>query len=590
MEKRIKLFFTLFLVFIIFFAFATNLSERQRGGFFSDESGYFSIIQSLAYDFDIRYERKDLLRIKKDFPTGPVGFFLKKIDNHHYYFAKSFAYPLLAAPFYRLFSVHGILLFNGLMLFFVILMAYFLLKQHHPEPNSLGFALVFVLAGVTPIYLWWITADLFNFFVMFGGLFFFFYRFQRPWLFYLSAVFFSFSAFSKPWNVAAIGIIYLILIARKQWKKFAFLSLISVAVFSCFALFLYQQTGELDYKLFQGGERRSFLQDFPYQTEEPPHLTFERGSNMSFDGFWQKYDNSPKIVVSNLFYYFFGRFTGMFIYFFPACFLLALFFFQQRNREDWFVFAAIVTAILIYTQLAPDNYFGGSGSVGNRYFFSIFPFFFFLGFKNRGFKFSLLPVIMALVFLSGVYMDSHHHSTTPRYVGMSFPIRLFPPEKTQYLSLPTNENPRAYGRLLHDGSKTYQVYFLNDNYHDIEGDMFWTKKDQPLEFFLAASKKVKTFRVQLMSVVPDNSVSLAVEYKRKRTKIGKDKPYIATFKNIKGLKIKGRYVYYLCIKSSRYRNGYTYKIPAPVKPVEEGKEPKRDERHLGVKVHIGVEY
>jgi hypothetical protein len=577
-EKRIRLFLTLFLLFIIFFAFATDLPTRQNGGFFSDESGYYSIIQSLAYDFDIRYERQDLLRIKKDFRLGPVGFFLKKIANDRYYFAKSFAYPLVAAPFYRLFSLRGILLCNGLLLFFTILMAFFLLRQYHPQPNSFGFALLFVLASVTPVYIWWMTADLFNFFVMFAGLFFFFYRFQRPWLFYLSALFFSFSAFSKPWNVAAIGIIYLILLFKKEWRKFVLLSMISVIIFGVFVFFLYQQTGELSYSLFQGGERRSFARDFPYATEEPPEVAFERGTSMSFDGFWQKYDNSPEIALLNFFYYFFGRFTGMFIYFFPACFLLILFFFQRKVPEDWFVLAAIVTAILVYTQLAPDNYFGGSGSVGNRYFFNIFPLFFFLGFKNRSFKYSFLPVVIALIFLSGVYADSHYHSTTPRYVGMSFPIRLFPPEKTQFLSLPTNENPRAFGKLLHDGKRTYQVYFLNDNYHTIEGDSFWTKADKRLELFLASPEKIDTFRVELRSEVPENTVSLDIEYKQKRVRLGRHTPYIAEFKGVPGLHIKGKYVYYLKIKSDRYWSS-----------LHQGSG-SADERPLGVLVHIGVSY
>lgn len=578
MEKKIKYFFALFLLFIIFFSFASELPRRQNGGFFSDESGYFSIIQSLAYDFDLRYEKEDLLRIRKIFPPGPVGFFLKKVSEDRYYFAKSFAYPLLAAPFFRIFSVRGLLLLNGLMIFFSILMAYLLLKQLHPQPDSFRFALVFVLASVVPIYIWWMTADLFNFFVMFSGLFFFFYRFKRPWLFYLSAVFFGLVVFSKPFNAAAIGVIYLILLFRKQWKKFLLLSAASILFFSACILFLYLQTGELSYKLFQGGERRSFHNQFPYETPEPPGITFEKGVNMSFDGYWQRHYTSAKIILSNLFYYFFGRFTGMFIYFFPACFVLMLFFLQRKVPEDWFVLAAIATAILVYTLLAPDNYFGGSGSVGNRYFFNIFPLFFFLGFKNRSFKYSLVPVVIAFIFLSGVYMDSHYHSATPRYVGMSFPVRLFPPEKTQYLSLPTNENPRAFGKLLHDDEKTYQVYFLNDNYHTIEGDSFWTKGNKQLELFLAAPRKVKTFRVVLRSEVPHNRVRLDIEYKRKRVVLKLREPYVAEFKNIGGLEMKGKYIYYLKIKSRRFRSGYSREFP------------NADKRALGVQVHIGVDY
>lgn len=571
MDKRIRLFFALFLVFIIFFAFATNLPKRQ-GGFFSDESGYYSIIQSLAYDYDIKYERKDLVRIKKVFPSGPVGFFLKKGADGQLYYAKSFAYPLVAAPFYRLFSVNGLLLLNGLMLFFAILMAYYLLRQYHPQPGSIGFALVFVLASVTPVYIWWMTADLFNFFVMFTGMFFFFYQFKHPRLFYLSALFFSLSVFSKPFNAAAIAVIYLVLLKRKEWKKFLVLSAISIMVFGSFVLFLSLQTGQFSYTLFQGGERRSFIGEYPYDTDEDPLEVFERGSNMSFDGYWGRLHNSPRIMATNLFYYFFGRYTGMFIYFFPACFLLIVFFFQRKEPEDWIVLAAITTAILVFTVLAPDNYFGGSGSVGNRYFMNIYPLFFFLGFRHRAFKLTFIPAAMALVFLSGAYIDSHYHSSIPRLLGASFPIRLFPAEKTQFLSLPTNENHRAYGKVLHDGDKTYQLYIISEHFHSMEGDSFWTKGDNPMEFFLASPQKVKTFRVELYSDVRRNQVTLDIEYKRKRVILDANKPYVAKLSDISGLWFKGRHLYYFKIKSSRYHIGGD------------------DKRELGVMAHIGLEY
>jgi len=501
-----------------------------------------------------------------------VGFFLKKGADGRLYFAKSFAYPLLAAPFFRLFSVNGLLLLNGLMLFFAILMAYYLLRQYHPQPGSIGFALVFVLASVTPVYIWWMTADLFNFFVMFAGMFFFFYRFKRPWLFYLSGLFFSLSVFSKPFNAAAIAVIYLVLLKRREWKKFLALSAVSVIVFGSFFLFLSLQTGQFSYTLFQGGERRSFIGEYPYGTAEDPIAVFERGSNMSFDGYWDRLHNSPQIIATNFFYYFFGRYTGMFIYFFPACFLLIMFFFQPKEPEDRIVLAAIITAITVFTLLAPDNYFGGSGSVGNRYFMNIYPLFFFLGFKHRGFKLTFIPAAVALVFLSGAYIDSLYHSVTPRFLGASFPIRLFPPEKTQFLSLPTNENHRAYGKVLHDGDKTYQIYILSEHFHAVEGDSFWTKADKPMEFFLAAPEKVREFRVEFYSDVPRNRVSLDIEYKQKRVILDANIPYVAKLGNIAGLKIKGRYLYHVKIKSSRYHIG------------------AEDKRELGVMVHIGLEY
>ena len=85
-------------------AFSVSTSLSKRRGFLSDESSYFSIIQSLAHDGDLEYTRRDIQRIRRHFYTGPLGLFLKKAENGRLYFAKSFAYPLAAAPFFRLFG------------------------------------------------------------------------------------------------------------------------------------------------------------------------------------------------------------------------------------------------------------------------------------------------------------------------------------------------------------------------------------------------------------------------------------------------------------------------------------------------------
>jgi hypothetical protein len=574
-RREVKLFFVLFLLFILFFSFNIDLPRRQNWGFFSDESGYFSIIQSLVYDFDIKYTRQDLLRIQKHFPSGPVGIQLKKGGDGNIYYAKSFAYPLFAAPFFGLFKVKGLLLFNGLMLFLATFMGYHLLKQYHSEKYSLLFTIVFIFATITPIYIWWLTADLFNFFILFTGLFFFFYKFKRPWLFYLSAFFFSASVFSKPWNAAAIGIIFLILLYKREWKKFILLSLLSIIIFSGFVVFLSSQTGEFSYTLFQGGERRQFTACILFDS---PDCTWERGDNVSFDNFWKKFYLSPKIVALNLFYFIFGRHTGMLIYFSTALFVLILFLFQRKIADDWFVLSSIILSILLFTLLAPDNYFGGSGSLGNRYFFNIFPLFFFLGFGSgyKRLKFSLIPVAIAFIFLSGIYLDSLYHSTQTRYLGLSFPARLFPPEKTQYLSLPTNENPRAFGKLIRDGSNRFQLYFLNDNYHEIENhSFFWSKGTKKLELFLSSPNKVKEFQVVLDSKERGNRVTFKIEDKKREVILNPESNCVLQFRNVVGLKMKNKYIYYITIKSRKSHDGRLF-------------PDQLDNRDLGVKIQIGL--
>lgn len=572
MEKSIKYFFIIFLLFIIFFSLSTNLPKRHRGGFLSDESTYFSITQSLAYDYDLKYTRKDIVRIKERFWVGPTGLFLKKGKNGNLFYAKSFAYPLFAAPFFRIFDVNGLLLFNGLMLFFSFFMAYLLLKQLYSKKKSFMFSAVFIFASITPIYISWLTADLFNFFTMFAGLFFFFYKFKNPSWFYLAALFFSSAVFSKPTCIIPVAIIFLILIMKKQYKKFILISLISIILCLSFVFFLYLQTGEIN---FMGGERKTFHGKYPF---EKPQYTFKDGYKMSADNYWQRFYISPKVAVLNLFYYFFGRFTGMFIYFSSAFFLFIIFFFQKKIPEDWLMLFAITTSILVFTLITPENYFGGCGSIGNRYFLTIFPLFFFLGYKNRVFKFSLLPVFISVLFLSGVYIDSFSHSIYTRQAGLSFPTKLFPPEKTQYQTLQTNENPRAFGKLLRHGKMKYWIHFLNDNFYSIEENSFWTNSNKKLELFLATPKKVKQFEIELTNSPVKNRVFFQIESQKKKVDLKPHQMSIITFKKIDGLKIRERYLYHIKIKSSESFCAY-FNNPT-----------SNDKRILGIKTHIGFDY
>jgi hypothetical protein len=569
--KAIKIFFVMSLLFVVFFALGTDLAKIKKGGFFADESTYFAITQSLAYDGDLEYTRADIIRIREAFQVGPMGLFLKRNADGRMFYAKSFIYPLLAAPFFRLAGNHGILLFNGLMILAILLLGFLLLRQHHAPEKSFTFTLVYMFSSIVFIYIWWITADLFSFFVNFAGLFFFFYGFKKPFWNAAAGLFFAMAIFSKPNNVLHIGFLFLLLLYRKEWKKFAAMALVCLLVLAGLVLFNYSQTGELNY---QGGERRSFYGNFPL---ERPDFTFAGAHPMSTDNYWSRYYLSPAIVVYNLFYYFFGRFTGMLIYFFPAFFLLLLFFFQKKRPEDWFLLAGIVSAILCYVLLMPDNYFGGGGALGNRYFMNVFPLFFFLGYRERSFRLPLLPVVAAMLFLSPVYMASMFHSSSPRFPGISFPARYFPVEKTQYATLPSNINPRAFNRKIGD---QYTLFFLNDNFNPLEGESFWTHADKELELFLLAPRAVKTFTLQLKNIPLANQVRVRVEHRTQKVFIAPGDVRIITFSRIPGLRVDHRrYLYHIRIKSDRFFCPYFDAVPRV-----------DDQRLLGVQAHIQLSY
>jgi len=532
------------------FSFSVDLPKRHAGGFKSDESTYFAITQSLAFDQDLHYELRDLQRISSRFITGPMGIFLTKKPDGKIAFAKSFAYPLWAAFFFRLFDTHGLLLFNALMLVACLLMSFMMLRLNNTIPFSLGLAIVFTGASVVPVYLWWITADLFNYFICFSGLFFFFYPFKRPAWQAAAGFFFALAIYSKPTTALPLAIIALLLLMRKKFKKFFLLCLCGFLTLSALTLFGISQSGDVN---FMAGDRRSFHHEYPLQK---PGITFENAQNsvkMSADDYWDRFYISPRLVASNLFYFFFGRFSGLFIYFFFAVMALVLFFFRKKTDQEWTLFIAISCAILVFITLIP-NYFGGSGTVGNRYFMTIYPLFFFLIYPiSIKEKHILIPCVAGILFILPIVMDSLYMSATPRYPAISGLARFFPPEKTLFQSLPTNENFRAFGRWFGSPAKRFQVFFLNDNFRIDQEDskIFWTQPnpEHQLEAFLVTKQTVKTWSINIQNIPLDNQISIRIDDQHKKLILSPQTQYTIDIKpTLAPLRVDNVFVYHLTIR------------------------------------------
>src|SRR5262249_14753972 len=62
-------------------ALAIDLPRLSGGQFWSDGATYHAMAWSLAEDFDLRYEARDVFRIRREFPAGPQGLFLKRTDG-----------------------------------------------------------------------------------------------------------------------------------------------------------------------------------------------------------------------------------------------------------------------------------------------------------------------------------------------------------------------------------------------------------------------------------------------------------------------------------------------------------------------------
>ncbi len=159
---------------------------RAAIGIQSDEATYYMMGHSLAEDGDLTYRREDLVRVWREFPSGPTGLFLKKgrdivqaglmlrppffwtttrsdPDPTRYFYGKSFVYPLAAAPFVRLFGTNGFLVLNALLLTLAAFCGYVFLQARMRPVIAAILAGAFVMASVVPVYYVWIAPELFNF-------------------------------------------------------------------------------------------------------------------------------------------------------------------------------------------------------------------------------------------------------------------------------------------------------------------------------------------------------------------------------------------------------------------------------------------
>jgi hypothetical protein len=180
-ENRKPVFIAVGLIFLFALGFSLfiNLPVVVSHFLFADQAVYYAMTQSIAFDGDLEYTKKDLIRYYEDFNAGPQGIFLKKAKNGKIFYAKSWAYALFAAPFVRIFGYNGIYVFHSFLLLLVLMMGFSYLSLANPPIRSLAYILSFLFASVAAIYFVWISPDFFNLCLVFTIIFLWLYKIKR---------------------------------------------------------------------------------------------------------------------------------------------------------------------------------------------------------------------------------------------------------------------------------------------------------------------------------------------------------------------------------------------------------------------------
>jgi hypothetical protein len=587
---------------------------RTALGIQSDEATYYMMGHSIAEDGDITYRREDLVRVWREFPSGPTGLFLKRgkdilevglmrrfpfvwtraqldPDQSRLFYGKSFIYPLAAAPFVWLFGTNGFLVFHAFLLSLVVWCAYRFLHATMRPAIAATLAGGFVFATVVPVYFVWIAPELFNFALGVFAYFCWLYKEVAPpahigrrsrWLLTstsdaAAAALVGIATFSKVSNALLFPPIVLWQLWRRQWWRAA----ASAAVFAIVAGGLFAiniaSSGEWNY---QGGERRTFYWEFPYQT---PTSGFDVGAERGRDEALTEIIFDRAVFWSNLrhnvVWYFFGRYSGLVAYFFPAVFAMGGLLLAWRRSPPWqfLVFGAGAAQLLLFIIMTPYTWMGGGGSVGNRYFLGAYGIYLFLLPQVRSSLVAAVPWIVGGLFMGKLVLNPFATSFYPGRYADHGPLRWLPVELSNVNDLPINTDSTRVRVWFGDneGQKDpgFQIYFLDDKAYGRETDKsFWVKGAARAQFMVKTDRPMRRFVLTLTAGPVPTNVVASLSGRTQEVSLAPGASQQISFAMSAGFRYQGRWPIWVASVSSS--NGFV--------PLFEGET--RDTRYLGVRV------
>jgi len=580
--------------------------------FWGDGATYHAMAWSLAEDGDLRYEARDVFRVRRELPSGPQGIFLKRASGGlafdraagfpwvrrvgakepRIYFAKAFLYPLAAAPLVKLVGTSGLFVTNALCLALAIVLAYLELRRQATPGRSLAAALLLFLGTVAPLYLIWPQPELFNLALVTAGLV--AWRRERG---VLAAVLIGLAAYSKPYNVLLalpLGVEPLLhpltppspppgergTLAKGLGAAARRAGVVALTVIALFGLNK-AITGEMNY---QGGERKTFYGTFPFETQA---VTFGNS------GIWATTNELGPAVddsgaqtartvrgaapprsgaemrasfLRNLGYFWIGRYAGVALYYFPAFMALVLFLARgPRRTGGWLAVAALALSYLFYLWAIPDNWYGGGGTIGNRYFLNLLPLAIF--FVPRGAEWAVAASgMLCALWLSPVFAAPIAHSLRPGDHAMRPPFRSFPAELTMLNDLSVFTEPwrkkRPVGDTEGDAAqgrpadpRAYYLYFPDDGTAGREErdgvPGFWLRGGQRAEVILRALEPVRRIQVTVTGGPVGDDVAITAGGRTQRVSMAAGESVTVSFDTGPGFAWYDTFVQVLHFRSTR---------------------------------------
>ena len=521
---------------------------RDAGLIKGDEATYVAMALSLAHDGDLKYEPRDLTRFQSLYPRGPEGIFLKRTYQLHPRFqaawppvwiektaipvteslsyAKALAYPIVAAPFVLIGGLGGMLMLNVLMLALATWCAVRFCQERMGTRAGAILGAAFVLASVVPVFVVFLTSEIFNFTLVLVG--YFLLLKTRPESFYengkktpgvISAILLGIATYSKPGIVAAP----LILAGFFMWPRRHFLKVASALVITVAGLFVLTTlvTGEWN---FQGGDRKSFYDAYPYGDSSVSFDTI--GGQMTTNDADTGTVFAPetlRLLPANAWYFLAGRDAGLVPFYFPGVMIAVLWLLRLRQSTwlQWTIAATCAGSIAVLLIYFPFTWNGAGGPPGNRYFLAVYPTLLFLLPSGVGLISAVTTMVVGAAFTGAMVVRPFAAaSDTWRNVARA-PLRWLPIELTIVDDLPVRlQGPkRARIPFVHD--PTVLMYHMDPNTFFAEGPGFWIAGDASTDIVFRTEQPLTRFEVDLTTRVP-NTVTVSFGGRSQTVMLPKD--------------------------------------------------------------------
>jgi hypothetical protein len=431
------------------------------------------------------------------------------------FFGKAFVYPLFAAPFVALFGTNGFYVFNSLLLAVGFFCAYTFLSARSGAVVSLLLAGGFLFPTVVPVYWAWIAPELFNCMLGLVAYFCWLYKFVAPtpssprtaWLRgpasdIVAAVIIGVLTFSKISNGllgAALGLWWL---WQRDWKRTALVAVAFVLSAGTLLGVNIAVSGQWNYQ--GSGDRSTCHGTYPFESPgQGLEVCDSRSTDAALTNVWFDREMFWTNLRANLGYFVVGRYGGVLAYFFPVVLGTFLLLAAGRRRASWqwLVLGSIVMQALVFLVTQPYSYFGGGGSVGNRYFMGGYGIAIFLFPPVRSWLVGLLPWIVGGAFMAPHVLSPFDTSMRPGDRAFSGPLRLLPVELTNFTDLPVMTEREMMVRWfgVTEAHPGFQVLYLDKNswLQEADGLSFWTRGRSRADLLVRTNEPERRLELRL---------------------------------------------------------------------------------------------